>query len=73
MMVKAMKKPNKIDDFLLMGCADQSSYEADLAQSTWDDFSKGKTFSAQELQDIFAFDFSDIIPHMTWDQKLTKQ
>ncbi len=59
--------------FLLADRINETSDEVDLIRSTWEAFRQGKTFTQKELQEIFLFDFSDIIPKMKWDQTSNKQ
>ena len=68
-----MSKTKLDPNFLLDDRANDASMEVDLVRSTWDSFAKGKTLSQKELQDVFAFDFSDIIPSMNWDDTSKKQ
>lgn len=68
-----MSKTKQNPNILLVDRVNNLSMEGDLMRSTWQSLSKGKILMQQELQDVFAFDFSDIISHMNWDNTTQRQ
>lgn len=67
------KQKSDLDFLLIDRTTNTPSREDEVMRSTWESLSKGKQFKEQELREIFAFDFSDIIPTMKWDQTTFKQ